>query len=139
MATLIKLCSMRLLLLLWLMMAMTACVNPNRQLECTRLANTPVQPGEGHYPVVVTHINGDAVVSAPIIYLVPGAYQLTLMMPQSSLAEGYLTMPSSQELTVTLMANYRYQLGGTMASNGQWRADIWQSFAQPCSMTSASN
>ncbi|QDF67810.1 hypothetical protein FJQ87_14990 [Shewanella sp. SNU WT4] len=122
------------ILALALLVLMTGCVNPNRNLTCAALANTPAPQAEGHYSVVVTHINGKPVVSAPIFYLAPGTYNLTIMMPHETVVRGYKHMPVSHELSVHLLADHRYQLGGVLASKGVWHGDIWQTLAEPCSM-----
>lgn len=97
--------------------------------------------GQHWYRAVVTHLNGQPVVSKPNYQLAPGDYQFTVveLIDDPSLAVT-LSARTPKTFTLTVAAHQRYHLGALFHTDkryfGQdsayWEPGVWRQEAHEC-------
>lgn len=95
------------------------CASSDHQTDCGRVSTyMPPEPEQYRYRVVVTHLNGQPVISRPNYRLSPGTYEFTVAelinSPELKVA---LSARGTKTISVTVEANQRYHLGAKMKTD----------------------
>ncbi|WP_028110554.1 hypothetical protein [Ferrimonas futtsuensis] len=129
----------------WLLLvggALAGCAS-NQEFACGVVASGVRPPAEqGLFQVMVTHIDGQPVVSKASYRLPPGEHQLRLVEliddPRLGIS---LRDRSYREMTLKVEANQQFSLAArfdpaaeSVAEGRYWEPTLWQQHAQTCSL-----
>ncbi|WP_299791866.1 hypothetical protein [uncultured Shewanella sp.] len=118
---------------------------PDNSLECG-IVSGYLEPDAGQelYRVVVTHLNGDPVISKPNYRLSPGVYEFTLAeLINAPSLKVKLAARVPKVLSVTVEANRRYHLGAKFNTDkryrgndsGFWQPEVWMQEEYQCELS----
>ena len=100
---------------------------------------------DGFYRVVVTHLNGKAVISRPNYQLSPGQYEFTLAeLIDSPRLKVKLAARQTKTLSVEVEADQRYHLAAKFnqdriyrgLDSDYWQPVVWKQEAEQCELLS---
>lgn len=129
--------------IVWGVFSLTACTSSlSSRSDCAKVAVYP-QPNldEDLFPVVMTHLDGQAMLVQPSYQLSPGKHNLTLVelisAPTLNLS---IAMRSTKKLTVELESGRGYYLAAKYLPQGKnedfWQPVIWKQEAVHCQFSS---
>ncbi|WP_110456464.1 hypothetical protein [Shewanella algidipiscicola] len=119
-------------LLFPLVLLLSACASgPDNSAQCGTVSGYLVPDREDElYRVVVTHLNGQAVISKPNYQLAPGVNEFTVAeLIDSPQLKVKLAARGTKTLTIDVKPNRRYHLGARFNQDKVYRgldSDYWQ-------------
>jgi hypothetical protein len=131
--------------LLMILLLLSGCASgPDESNRCGTVAGYLMPDNEnGYYRVVVTHLNGRAVISRPNYQLAPGKYEFTLAeLIDSPRLKVKLAARQTKTLSIDVKRDQRYHLAAKFNQDriyrgldtDYWQAVVWTQESHQCEM-----